>query len=60
MFEGFLVIVGAIVVAQVMIAAIGLAVVMNKRFVKWYMKKVNKMAKEMMEEAVELVEEMEL
>ena len=56
MYE-FMLVVGAIVVAQLVIVAIGMAVFMNKRFMKWYTQKAVEMTREITSEMVDLYEE---
>lgn len=53
MYE-FFVIVGAIIVAQVGLAVVMSALLFNKRFTKWYAKKVFKMTKSIEDEMFEL------
>jgi hypothetical protein len=53
MYE-FMLIVGAILVAQVLIVVAGFAIVLNPRVLKWYTKKIMKNS---MELAAELAEE---
>lgn len=52
MYE-FLVIVLAIVTAQVVVGAIGLAAINNKKLVKWYAKKTMKLVEEIEDELIE-------
>lgn len=56
MYE-FMLVVGAIVVAQLVIVAIGMAVFMNKRFIKWYTHKAMEMTRDITSEMVDLYEE---
>lgn len=59
MFE-FLVIVAAILVAQVIGVIVGLAVIFNPKVMKWYAKKAFKMGKLVEEEMEALFEKDEL
>ncbi|WP_407450064.1 hypothetical protein [Fibrobacter sp.] len=50
MFEMFVTVVTAIIVAYVLIGAVAFALASNKRFMRWYVKKVMKMTIEIQDE----------
>ena len=56
----FLMLVTAIVVGQFIAGVIGVTLVFNKAFAKWYTKKVRKYIDAVTEEMVELIEKEEL
>lgn len=56
----FLMLVTAIVVAQFIVGVMGITLVFNDAFTKWYAKKMKKMMNKIAEEMVDMVEKDEL
>lgn len=56
----FLMLVTAIVVAQFIVGVVGITLVFNKTFAKWYAKKMKKMMNQIAGEMVDMIEKDEL